>query len=57
MSSPRPRSHFRRFERWLVGIFMAILVFVLERLVMRQIKKKEQGRSESSPSAVTVGEE
>lgn len=53
----RPTSAFRRFERWLVGVFMALLVFVLERLVMRQIKKKEQARSASSPAAVTVGEE
>ena len=53
----RPTSAFRRFERWLVGVFMAVLVFVLERLVMRQIKKKELARSESSGAAVTLGEE
>ena len=55
--SPLGRSPFRRFERWLVGVFMAVLVFVLERLVMRQIKKKEQARSESSATAVTLGED
>jgi beta-lactamase regulating signal transducer with metallopeptidase domain len=53
----RPTSALRRFERWLVGVFMAVLVFVLERLVMHQIKKKELARSESSGAAVTVGEE
>jgi len=53
----KARSPFRRFERWLVGIFMTMLVFVLERLVMRQIKKKEHARSESSGAAVTLGEE
>ena len=53
----RARSPFRRFERWLVGVFMAMLVFVLERLVMRQIKKKEQTRSAPSTTAVTVGED
>jgi hypothetical protein len=31
------RSPFRRFERWLVGVFMAVLVFVLVRLLMRLI--------------------
>jgi hypothetical protein len=36
---------------------MAVLVFVLERLVMRQIKKKELVRGASSAGAVTVGEE
>jgi hypothetical protein len=50
-----PRSPIRRFERWLVGLFMAVLVFVLERLVMRQIEKKERARSSRSPGAVTVG--
>jgi Mn2+/Fe2+ NRAMP family transporter len=53
----RGRSSFRRFERWLVGVFMAVLVFVLERLVMHQIKKKEVARSDSSAAAVTLGEE
>ena len=56
MTSQR-RSPFRRFERWLVGVFMAVLVFVLERLVMRQIKKKEQTREGSTAAAVTLGEE
>lgn len=53
----RPRSLLRRSERWLVGLFMAGLVFVLERLVIRQIEKKERARVESSPAAVTLGEE
>jgi hypothetical protein len=53
----RRRTPFRRFERWLVGVFMAALVFVLERLVMRSVKKKELARVESSSAAVTVGEE
>ncbi len=36
---------------------MAVLVFVLERLVMRSVKKKERARVESSSAAVTLGEE
>ena len=55
--TPRARSPFRRVERWLVGVFMAGLVFVLERLVMRQIRKKELARSAPSAGAVTLGEE
>jgi hypothetical protein len=51
------RSPLRRLDRWLVGIFMAALVFVLERLVMRQIKKKEMTRAEPSAAALTVGED
>jgi hypothetical protein len=54
--SPRTGSPIRRIERWLVGCFMAVLVFVLERLVMRQIEKKELARASSSAGAVTVGE-
>ena len=51
------RSPLRRFERWLVGLFMAWLVLVLERLVMHQIKKKERARSAPSADALVVGEE
>jgi hypothetical protein len=57
VTSSRRRSPLRRLERWLVGIFMAVLVFVLERLVMRQIQKKERARAEATPGALTVGED
>jgi hypothetical protein len=53
----RARPRIQRLERWLVGMFMAVLVFVLERLVMHQIKKKEEARAASSPAALSVGEE
>lgn len=52
----RPRTRIRRVERWLVGIVMSVMVFVLERLVIRQIQKKEQAGLVPSPTAVTVGE-
>ena len=52
------RSVFRRFERWLVGLFMATLVFVLERLVMHQIRKKEAARAElASTAPFSVGKD
>lgn len=57
MTSGRPRSIFRRAERWVVGLVMTVLVFVLERLVIRQIEKKERATEASSANAVTVGEE
>ena len=42
----------RRLERWVVGIAMAVVAFVLERLVMRSVKAK--GRDEEpSPTTVT----
>jgi hypothetical protein len=54
--SARPRTRIRRVERWLVGIVMSAMVFVLERLVIRQIHKKERAGLEPSSTAVTVGE-
>lgn len=57
MTAPRSRSPLRRAERWFVGVGMAALVFVLERLVIRQIHKKERNSGATSPTAVTVGEE
>jgi len=35
---PAPRG-LRRVERWLVGIVMTILAFVIEKAVLRSIKK------------------
>ena len=42
---------FRRVERWLVGIAMTIAAVVLERIVMRQVKK---GRAEEVPEPTTL---
>lgn len=33
------RSVWRRFERWLVGVVMAVMAFVLERAVLRSVRK------------------
>jgi hypothetical protein len=57
VTAARPRTRIRRFERWLVGIGMSMMVLVLERLVIRQIQKKERAQLQTSTSAVTVGEE
>lgn len=57
MTGGRPRSLLRRSERWLVGVVMAALVFVLERLVMHQIQKKERASQAPSTAAVTLGED
>jgi hypothetical protein len=35
----KPRSVFRRAERWFVGIVMGVLAFVIEKAVLRSIKK------------------
>lgn len=52
----RPRSPLRRFERWLVGLGMAVIAFILEKVVMRSVRKggKEPvAESASSPTTFT----
>ena len=42
----------RRFERWLVGIAMAVVALVLEQIVMRSVKKK--GRVGEAPPTTVI---
>ncbi|HJR98769.1 MAG TPA: hypothetical protein VJ979_12785 [Actinomycetota bacterium] len=39
--APRKAKGFRRFERWLVGLAFAVMAFVLEKVVMRSIRKAD----------------
>lgn len=39
-ASPRPKG-LRRLERWLVGLALAIVAFILERLVRKAVRRKE----------------
>jgi hypothetical protein len=36
----RPRSRFRRIERWMIGLVMGVLAFGLEKVVARNLRKK-----------------
>jgi hypothetical protein len=47
----RPKG-FRRVERWFVGVAMAVVAFVLEKAVMRSIRK--EGRASTEPPATTL---
>ena len=38
-TTSRPKSVFRRVERWMMGVVMGVLAFVIERAVLRSIKK------------------
>jgi len=49
--APRKAKGFRRFERWLVGLAFAIMAFVLEKVVLRSIRK---GGPEEEPEEVTT---
>ena len=42
----RRRSIWRRIERWAVGLVMAVIAFVLEKMVLRSIRKA--GKPEAS---------
>lgn len=35
------RSAWRRLERWIVGVVMAVMAFVLEKAVLRSVRKGE----------------
>ena len=37
----RPKTFWRRTERWMVGVAMGIMAFVLEKAILRAIKKGE----------------
>ena len=43
---------FRRFERWLIGLLFAIIAFVLEKVVLRSVRRK--GPAEPADEATTV---
>ncbi len=51
------RSVWRRFERWIVGVVMAVIAFVLEKAVLRSVRKGEttarQAKAAPSPTAIT----
>jgi len=37
----KPRSTMRRIERWMVGVAMGVMAFILEKAVLRSIRKGE----------------
>ena len=43
----KPRSRIRRIERWMVGVAMGVMAFVLEKAVLRSIRK---GHVEPKPA-------
>lgn len=49
----KPPKGLRRVERWLVGVVMSITAFVLEKLVMRSVKKKEPEAVAPTASTLT----
>ena len=50
----RPKG-FRRVERWMIGLVFAMMAFVLEKAVMRSVRKK--GEAEEVTTVVSKGGE
>ena len=46
-------SFFRRLERSFVGFLMAIMAFVLEKAVLRSVKKKGRATAEGEATTLT----
>jgi hypothetical protein len=39
----KPKSVWRKVERWMVGLVMAMIAFVLEKMVLRSVRKAGKG--------------
>jgi hypothetical protein len=50
--APRPKRFLRRVERGLVGFAMGIVAFILEKVVMKSVKK--EGGTVKSEAATVV---
>jgi len=50
-STKKPKG-IRRVERWFVGLVMGVIAFVLEKAVMRSVKKG--GGSVAAPEPTTI---
>ena len=51
--TPSPRG-IRRLERWLVGLAMAVVAFVLERVVVRGMKARGEKAADPAPTTLTA---
>jgi hypothetical protein len=49
----RRRSPLRRLERWVVGLGMAVIAFVLERAVMRSVRRGGEPVEAPAPTTFT----
>jgi hypothetical protein len=39
----RPKNVWRKIERWMVGLVMAMIAFVLEKMVLRSVRRADKG--------------
>ncbi len=52
-TTKKPKG-FRRVERWAVGVVMGVFAFVLEKVVMRSVKKKGGDAASTGPEPTTI---
>jgi hypothetical protein len=50
----RPKSILRRIERWMVGVVMAVIAFVLEKMVLRSIRKGDTSEANTEELHTTL---
>jgi hypothetical protein len=43
----------RRVERWVVGLAMSVIAFILEKIVLRSVKQKEPQVLSPKPTTLT----
>ena len=55
----KPKSFWRRIERWMVGVVMAMIAFVIEKMVLRSVRKagKSKSREELHTTLTSKGGE
>lgn len=55
-TTARPKG-FRRFERWLIGLAFAVIAYVLEKVVIRSVRKKGASEPDEVTTMISKGGE
>ncbi|HEY7666840.1 MAG TPA: hypothetical protein VIE12_01820 [Actinomycetota bacterium] len=50
----RKTKGIRRVERWFVGVIMAVVAFVLEKAVMRSVRRERGTSAPADPPPTTI---
>ena len=50
-----PPKGIRRLERWFVGVLMGIVAFILEKVVLRSVKKKHPAEEATASTLTSKG--
>jgi hypothetical protein len=50
----RKAKGIRRLERWAVGVIMGVVAFILEKAVMRSVRRDGGGKPDTEPPPTTI---